>query len=127
MRLEYKGSVCTCASRKRRESTHAPDVRLCTQKSTHTSERCIYDYGWPPTHFWFISQVDLTPKSELKLSGGLIKDLKVPLFTLKTGWIMPQIFSIKRGHVCTIFSRVYLYCHVASILLQGTSFLLRSY
>jgi hypothetical protein len=116
-----------CASRKHRESTHVPDVRLCTQKSMHTSERRIYDSGRPPTHFWFISQVDLTPKSELKPSGGLIKDLKGPLFTLKTGWVMLQIFFIKRGHGCTIFSRIYLYCYVASILLQGTSFLLGAY
>jgi hypothetical protein len=55
-----------------------PDERMWTQKAAHNSERRINDFGRPPTHFWFISQVDLTPKSELNLSGGLVKDLEVP-------------------------------------------------
>jgi hypothetical protein len=78
MRSEYKGSTRTCASRKHQKSAHAPDARLWMQKATHTSERRIYDFGRPSTHFWFISQVDLTPKSELNPSGGLVKDLRVP-------------------------------------------------
>jgi hypothetical protein len=127
MRSKCKGSACTCTSRKQRESTHVPNARLWTQKATHTSERCINDSGRPPTHFWFSSQVDLTPKYELNPSGGLVKDLKGPLFTLKTSWIMPQRFSIKRGHGCTIFPRIYVYCYVASILLQGTPFLIGAY
>jgi hypothetical protein len=127
MHSEYKGSACTCASRKCRKSTHAPDARLWMQNDAHTSKRRIYDSGRPPTHFWFRSKVDLTPKSELNLSGGLVKDLKGPLFTLNTNWIMPQRFVIKRGHGCTIFSRIYLYCYAASILLQGTSFLIGVY
>jgi hypothetical protein len=57
---------------------HVPNARLWMQKSMHASEQCIYDFGWPSTHFWFISQVDLTPKSKLNLSGGLVKDLRVP-------------------------------------------------
>jgi hypothetical protein len=139
MHSEYKGSACTCtnlkcresahtcSSIKCRESAHAPNAQLWTQKVVHTSEQCINDSGRPPTHFWFSSQVDLTPKSELNLRGGLVKYLKSPLFTLKTGWIMPQRFAIKRGYGCTIFSRIYLYCYAASILLQGTSFLVGAY
>jgi hypothetical protein len=127
MHSEYKGSACTCASQKRRESAHVPNARLWMQKYVHTLERCINDSGQPPTHLWFISQVNLTPKSELNLSGGLVKDLKGPSFTLKTSWIIPQRFSIKRGHGCTIFPRIYFYFYVASILLQGTSFLIGAY
>ena len=99
MHSECKENACTCACQKRRKSTHVLDARPWTQKPMHTSERHIYDSGRPPTHFWFISQVDLTPKSELNPSGGLVKDLKGPLFTLKTGSIMPQRFSIKRAMV----------------------------
>jgi hypothetical protein len=70
--------ACARAPVENRKSAHAPDARLWMQKAVHTSERCINDSGRPPTHFWFSSQVDLTPKSELNLSGGLVKDLKVP-------------------------------------------------
>jgi hypothetical protein len=127
MHSECKENACTCACQKRRKSTHVLDARPWTQKPMHTSERHINDYGWPPTHFWFNSQVNLTPKSEMNPSGALVKDLKGPLFTLKTSWIMPQRFVIKRGHGCTTFSRIYLYCYVAAILVQGTSFLIGAY
>jgi hypothetical protein len=103
MHSEYTGSVRTCASRKCRKSAHVPNVSLWMKKIVHTLEQYTNDSIQPPTHFWFSSKVDLTPKSELNPSGGLVKDLKGPLVTLKTSWIMPQIFSIKRGHGCTIF------------------------
>jgi hypothetical protein len=67
-----------CGSRKCQKSAHVLDAQLWMQKTAHTSERCIYDFGRPSNHFWFIYQVDLTPKSELNLSGGLVKDLRVP-------------------------------------------------
>jgi hypothetical protein len=127
MHSECKGIAPTCANRKCWKSARVFDARLWTQKVVHTSKRRINDFGHSPTHFWFTSQVDLTPKSELNLSGGLVKYLKGPLFTLKTSWIIPQRFEIKRGHGCTKFLRIYLYCYATSILLQGTSFVIGAY
>jgi hypothetical protein len=83
MHSECKGIACTCVGRKCRKREHAPNARLWTQKDAHTLEWCINDSGRPPTHFWFNSQVDLTPKYELNPSRGMVKDLKGPLFTLK--------------------------------------------
>jgi hypothetical protein len=58
---------------------HMHPMHDCGCKKPRTpSERRINDFGQPPTHFWFISQVDLTPKSKLNPSGGLVKDLEVP-------------------------------------------------
>jgi hypothetical protein len=91
-------------------------------------------------HLWFLSAphpllvhlpIRFDPQIRAESAWGVGQGpkgaLKGPLFTLKTGWIMPQIFSIKRGHGCTMNSRISLYCYVASILLQETSFLQGAY
>jgi hypothetical protein len=70
----YKIEMC----RKIQKSAHAPNARMCMKKVTYTWERCIYGSFRPLTHFWSNSQVDLTVKSELNPSGGMVKDLKVP-------------------------------------------------
>ena len=67
-----------CASKKRQKRVHAPDARLCMRKAMHSCERRIYGSFQPLTHFWTISQLDLTLKSKMNLNGGLVKDLRVP-------------------------------------------------
>jgi hypothetical protein len=47
-------------------------------KSRSPEKRRIYESGWPPTHFWFSSQDDLTLKSGLDSTGWLVKDLEMP-------------------------------------------------
>jgi hypothetical protein len=47
-------------------------------KSRAPAKRRIYESGRPPTHLWFSSQADLTLKSGLDPTGGLVKDLRMP-------------------------------------------------
>jgi hypothetical protein len=58
---------CTCAQCTTVEAKNRAPLRTC-----------IYDIGRPSTHFWFSFQVDLIPKSRLNLTGGLVKDLRIP-------------------------------------------------
>jgi hypothetical protein len=64
--------------------TEMQDLRTCARcvtivaKSRAPEKQCIYESGWPPTHFWFSFQVDLTLESGLDSTGWLVKDLEMP-------------------------------------------------
>jgi hypothetical protein len=104
-----------------------------SEKRTCARGATVYDKSHAllrMAHLWFLSaphplmvhlpsRFDPQILAESEWGVGQIPKgaLKGPLFTLKTDWIMPQIFAIKRGHWCTMNSRISLYCYVASILL----------
>jgi hypothetical protein len=111
-----------CVPIENAKKAHMRPMHDCVRKNTHTPKNNAFIF-WSASHPLLVqlpSRFDPQIQTEFKwgVSQRPKGTLKAPLFTLKTGWIMPQIFSIKRGHGCTTFLIIYLYCYVASIHLQ---------
>ena len=112
------------------------EKRICTRCVTvdakrHACLRTMHLWFWSAFHPLLVhlpSRFDTQIRDESEWGAGQRPKgaQKSPLFTLKTGWIMPQRFAIKRGHGCTMFSRnsFVLLCFLYS--LGESSFLIKS-
>ena len=135
----------TCVPVENRRKTYMRPMYDCGHKNPWTCTRCVTVDEKICTHLKSTHLLFLLASSPLLVQLSSLFDPQIwtrsqwgarqrpkgslngPLFTLKIRWIMNQIFSIKRGHRCSIFPRIYLYYYATSILLQGTSFLLGAY
>jgi hypothetical protein len=93
--------------------TKTKEKWTCTWCTTVDMKNCApfrttnlwYWFDFHPLLVHLPSQFDTQISGESDWGAGQIPKsaLTGPLFTLRTGWIMPQSYAIKGGHGCTIF------------------------